>query len=261
MVESLSPHSELGWDPVNFFDSKITVFVNSFAHRWWTVDESVRFLAVNHLLKAGLLMTVFYFLWFQPSDEAGETEGVRMSEKRQIMLYTLLVCIPGLMVVRFLAADLPFRQRPIFNPALHLRTAFSFEPGGLEPWSSFPSDHMVLVIALATGMFLVNRRIGLFVYIYSFLCIALPRLYLGIHYPSDLLVGALLGWAIAYSAKWVALRSLVARGALRLSNGSSGLFYAGFFFLTFQTAYMYDPLRAGAHVAVDVLRIWLKFLH
>jgi undecaprenyl-diphosphatase len=118
-----------------------------------------------------------------------------------------------------------------------------------------------LIVALATGMYLVNRKAGLFLYIYAFLCIGLPRLYLGIHYPSDLLAGALFGWAIAYSANWVALRSLVAHAAQRLSYGSSGLFYACFFFLTFQTAYMYDPLRAGAHVAVDILRIWLHLHH
>ena len=157
-----------------------------------------------------------------------------------------LACIPGLIIVRALAFLLPFRQRPLFNPALHLRIAAGFDPPGFAPWSSFPSDHAFLFFALATGMFLVSREVGYFLYLHTILFIALLRLFLWIHYPSDLLVGALPGIGLASTANWARLRSLVTRPAGRLQEQSPGLFYGCLFFIANETAVLYIPLRSAA---------------
>jgi undecaprenyl-diphosphatase len=239
-------------------DRTILFFFNSFAHRWWSVDAFVHFLASNDVLKGCFVVAVFWFVWFESNEG---TTGAEVNEKRQILLYTILVCVPGLIVTRMLASCLPFRQRPLYNPGLHLHRAFTFDVNSLETWSSFPSDHAVLFFAIATGVFLVNRKVGVFIYLYTTLCIAMPRLFLGIHYPSDILAGGLFGSGLAYSAKWSPLRSLLTRPALRLQEVSTGLFYACFFFLTYQTADLYNTLRGGVRVALQILRAWSKFLH
>jgi undecaprenyl-diphosphatase len=222
-------------------DMRISIFVNSFANRWWVLDEIVSFVESSQLIKGGLFLTVFFFLWFQSRDETG---SVKVTVRRQILLHTLLVCIPGIIAVRALALLLPFRQKPLFNPALHLRLAAGFNQS--QPWSSFPSDHAVLFFALATGMFLVNRKLGYFLYLYTILFIALPRLFLGIHYPSDLVVGALLGMGLGSTANWASLRSLMTRPAWRLQELSPGLFYGCLFFISEETADLYLPLWAAA---------------
>ncbi len=236
-------------------DTRIAQFINSFAHHWWTLDTFVCFLASNHLFKGVLVMAVFCFLWFQASNAASMFQR---TEKRGILLYSLLICIPGLFSARWLAGVLPFRQRPLFSPSLHMIRAYGFDSDALEPWSSFPSDHAVLFFALATGVWLVNKKAGLFLYVYTIVCIALPRIFLGIHYPTDLLAGALLGIALGYSAKFHAMRSVVARSASRLQGLSPGLFYACWFFLVCQTAVLYGPLRGGVQVAREMLHTWLK---
>jgi len=239
-------------------DMRISIFINSFANRSWVLDEIVSFMQSSQIIKGVLFLTIFFVLWFQSKNEVND---VKVTEKRQILLYTLLVCIPGLIIIRALAFLLPFRQRPLFNPALHLRLAAGFKQTGFAPWSSFPSDHAFLFFALATGMFLVNRKVGYFLYLYTILFIALPRLFLGIHYPSDLLVGALLGIGLASTANWTGLRSLMTRPAWRLKEQSPGLFYGCLFFISHETAVLYDPLRAaalGAWKLIQLLQILVR---
>ncbi|MFI5806631.1 phosphatase PAP2 family protein [Streptomyces sp. NPDC051561] len=61
---------------------------------------------------------------------------------------------------------------------------------------SFVSDHATLAMALAVGIFMANRKLGL-------LGIALAvvagvcRVYMGVHYPSDVVGGFALGTAVA----------------------------------------------------------------
>jgi undecaprenyl-diphosphatase len=243
---------------VDSLDRTIVVFINGFAHRSWTFDAFVRFLASDDLLKGMVVISVFYFVWFQFEEKPTELE---LTPKRQILIHTILVCMPGLLVTRLLAHFLPFRLRPLYNPDLHLRRAFTLDTNTLESWSSFPSDHAVLFFALATGVLLVHRKAGVCLYLYTTFFIALPRLFLGVHYPSDLLAGGLFGVALASSAKWPAFRSLLTRPALRLQERSPGIFYACFFFLTVQTAELYGSLRAAIGLSLRILLAWSNSLH
>lgn len=207
-------------------DRAVLLFINSFARRSWSLDVFVHFLASNHLLKGCVFMSAFYFAWFQCN---AHTTAAELNEKRRILLSALLICIPGLIVTRLMAATLPFRRRPLYDSALHLHRAFTFDSNTLETWSSFPSDHAVLFFALSMGVLLVSRKLGLFLFAYSIFFVCLPRVFLGIHYPSDILAGALLGCTLGYTASWPALRGFITRPALRLQEASPGLFYVFFF--------------------------------
>jgi undecaprenyl-diphosphatase len=228
----------------------MVIFLNSFAHRSWIFDRIVLFLAMNPLVEGTLAIAVFYFVWFHSDDTTNNVEG---SGKHQALLYSLIICIPAVLMSRALAWGLPYRMRPMRNPDLAIRMAYGFNPGIILNWSSFPSDHAVLFFTLATGVFLVHRKAGLLLYAHAVLIDSLPRLYLGIHYASDLLAGALLGCGIGYSAKWFGLQSTLTRPALRLQRYSAGIFYACFFYLTSETANLYEHLRTAAVGAWQVL--------
>lgn len=67
---------------------------------------------------------------------------------------------------------------------------------------SFPSDHAVMAGAVATGLWLVSRRLGV-VAAFAALLMAFVRVYVGAHYPHDVLAGlafgvavTLVGWAL-----------------------------------------------------------------
>jgi undecaprenyl-diphosphatase len=224
-------------------DDELAIWFNLMAGRSWALDRVVVSVSENVLAKGLPAMAAFFYAWFEDGQDTG---GSELTEKRQTLLYTIMICIPALILARALAWGLPYRPRPIADPRLHLHLAYTFDPGVLFHWSSFPSDHMILFMTLATGVVAVSVRAGIFLYLQAVLVIALPRLYLGIHYPSDLIAGALIGCAIGLLAHRVAFRGLVIGPGVRLHHYSPGLFYAALFYLGLETALLYDHFRMGA---------------
>lgn len=62
---------------------------------------------------------------------------------------------------------------------------------------SFPSGHSMVGFAGAASLWLTNRKLGAAAYILAAI-IAFSRLYLFVHWPSDVLFGSLIGIGIAY---------------------------------------------------------------
>jgi undecaprenyl-diphosphatase len=65
-----------------------------------------------------------------------------------------------------------------------------------SPDPSFPSDHAAAAFAIAFAVLAFSRRGGALFGVAATL-IALSRIALGLHYPSDVLAGMLVGWAAA----------------------------------------------------------------
>lgn len=62
-----------------------------------------------------------------------------------------------------------------------------------QPWtSSFPSGHATIAFATATVLGATIPQLRPYVYLVAAL-IAVSRLYMGVHYPSDVVAGAILG--------------------------------------------------------------------
>lgn len=99
-------------------------------------------------------------------------------------------------------------ENPI-NPLI--QTVNGYAPGSY----SFPSCHAANTFALATFLSLefCNRRMTIFIYLWAAI-VSISRLYLGVHYPSDLLGGALIGSAIAIIIYFICSRIKFGRKAL-----------------------------------------------
>lgn len=58
--------------------------------------------------------------------------------------------------------------------------------------ASFPSGHASFFFALSTIVYFYNKKAGILFYIASFF-IVIGRIFVGIHWPLDILAGAILG--------------------------------------------------------------------
>ena len=79
--------------------------------------------------------------------------------------------------------------------------------------SSFPSTHSAWAFGAATAIFMQHRKLGAAAYAVAAL-IAFSRLYMFLHFPTDVLFGTALGIALGVLAHWItkALWKRFARG-------------------------------------------------
>jgi undecaprenyl-diphosphatase len=222
---------------VTSLDHAILEALNDFAGRSWAFDEALGALATYNLIKGGLVMALVWWAWFRSAQD-------RRAGDRRHLIATLIGCLAALGVGRLLVVVLPFRVRPLHDSDLHLVVPFGLDDSLLAKASSFPSDHAVLFFGLATGLFLLSRRVGTVVALYTFVVIGLPRMYLGFHYFSDIVAGAAIGAGIC----WLANRFLAgSRGVQWLERWSSAqpmYFYPLLFLVTYQIAELFDSSRA-----------------
>jgi undecaprenyl-diphosphatase len=112
----------------------------------------------------------------------------------------------GLLVAHFLAEAVD-RARPfVAHPgAVHMFTQHSADPG-------FPSDHTTAAFAIGVALVLRHRVWGLVVLVAAAI-LAVGRVAMGIHYPTDVLAGAVLGTAAALLLHAPPLRRAIDRVA------------------------------------------------
>ncbi|KAA1000964.1 phosphatase PAP2 family protein [Paraburkholderia panacisoli] len=204
--------------------------------------------AVSNLytFKGLVLIPVLWWLWCR-ADE-------RREWTRQIVIATILSGILALFIGRVLADFLPFRARPINTPELHQHFASILHQESVLPtWSSFPSDHAMLWMSVAVGIFIISRRVGVLALLYTAIFICVPRAYLGIHYPTDLLAGALIGIVITYGMTRDSIRNLYAPTVLRWMERYPGLSAMLAFVLCLELVTQFDELRQFASSVYKIL--------
>lgn len=79
------------------------------------------------------------------------------------------------------------------------------------PDTSFPSDHATLAFAVAATLWHLDRRWGIGLLLFGIL-IGVARVYIGAHYPSDILGGAVLGAVVALAVVVLSRRPAPRRG-------------------------------------------------
>src|SRR5215470_18984395 len=192
---------------MNQFDVAIVSFLNSFARRSHAFDTLMSVVESNYLIKGSVVTALLWWVWFQADDQQDERRGAVLSG--------VIACIAAIVAGRTLALTLPFRERPLRNLAFQFRTPYGVDEHTLIHWSSFPSDHAPLFFALATSIFFVSRRAGILAYVHALFVVCFTRIYLGFHYPTDILAGALLGIGIASLLNTTTIRKTIAKPGLR----------------------------------------------
>jgi len=234
---------------INPFDLAIIHYVNGFAGRSRAFDALIHGFANNYLLKGAPLMAMLYWAWFRK-----EKPAAAKNETRARVLAICAASVLAPLLARVIAAVTPFRVRPMNEPALHFALPHFMSEGTakIAAWSSFPSDNVALLFALVAGVFALSRRLGFVALVIGTLG-AFARVYSGMHYPTDVLAGAVLGAASFVLVDRTRLKPLIARPALMLLEKNPGLFYAFFFLATDQIAHvLWESFVIVAYIATGV---------
>lgn len=216
-------------------DHGILTAINSFAGDHVGLDRMVRLISDNYLLKGIVTGLLFWGLWFAP--------GPAQPKRREQLSAMLLIACTAIFVGRLLALMLPFRPRPMHTPGLNYDLPIGMSPTALSEWSSFPSDHAVLYAAIAAGFFMINRTVGIVAFIHAILVIMLPRAFLGLHFPSDLLAGTIIGIGMSVLLMRPVTAVISRLGILEIERRWPQVFYPAVFLVTFQVASMFDSAR------------------
>ncbi|HET7341254.1 MAG TPA: phosphatase PAP2 family protein, partial [Methylomirabilota bacterium] len=228
---------------MNWLDQWLVLSVNRhLADRWPTLDALLGVVADSELLKGGLFVALFWYLWFRARP--------RQNDTRAHVLATLAGAFAAVLVARSLALLLPFRLRPYGALGPGFLIPGGFPPDAIERWSSFPSDHAALFFGFATGIAGLARGLGLGAALYAALVIAWPRFYLGLHWASDLAAGALIGVAVVQLAVTAAPVRRACRTLLALGERRPGPFYALLSLVMFEVGTVFDSVRAFGRLAL-----------
>lgn len=241
----------MDYQALKHFDVFIIHGLNSLIGRSVPFDRSVAFLLGNPLF-AALLMAVFWACWFRPADTA------TMQLRREHLLATLWAGIASIVISRAFALGLPFRLRPRFDPTIDFLVSDVPNYTTLMDWSAFPSDHAAMFFAISIGLGFVSWRLSLMATLYVAFVICFPRVYFGYHYPTDILVGMMIGALCAYGFNLAAARRWFAAPVLKWGHSSPQLFHMVLFLLTFQFATMFNTLRDLASITYHFVGKLLK---
>jgi undecaprenyl-diphosphatase len=234
---------------MNIFDSSVISFLNSFAHQSQLVDRTIAFIGSFALLKGGVPAAMLWWAWFKNENAT--------AQNRRHLLATIAACIMALAMAQVLEHTLPFRPLPILNPEVNFTLPYGVDIPDKGQWSSFPSDHAVLFFTLAAGFFFVSKVMGLFSLVFCFFMIFLVRIYIGHHYPSDVIGGAALGMSICWAFNRPSLIMRAADHVLQLAERYPNWFYTLFFLATYQITVVFNDLRSLIKVSVKFIRLLL----
>ncbi|MEI6345799.1 MAG: phosphatase PAP2 family protein [bacterium] len=172
------------YDFLHSFDLSVFGFLHGLAGQSGWVDGVIVFLGEYLAYVAVLAMLVAAF------------RAYRAGKLSEVLVYAT-AAVSGLLARVVVAGGIRYfyhRPRPFAALNLpHLLTETSY---------AFPSGHAIFFFALAAGVFATNKRLGTWLYVAAIL-IGIGRIAAGVHYPSDILGGAVLGIFIGYVGVWV----------------------------------------------------------
>jgi undecaprenyl-diphosphatase len=231
------------------FDSSVFHWINQFAGHSHAFDAVMVLFSESHFLKGGAVMAMFWYLWFRGKEDH--------DLRREVLLVNLLSCIVVIIAARTLATFLPFRERPLQTSDLGFRLPLTMNSNTLIHWSSFPSDHAAMFFASATGLWFVDRRWGVLAGVYVLFVICLPRIYVGLHYPTDILAGAILGAGIAALAEVIIGRHWRGQWFTFWWSRRRPVLYALLFLLCYQIATLFDDIRLISGLLMSLCGRWV----
>lgn len=167
-------------------DTQLFYLFNNLAGQSPFFDEVVVFFAswFPYILVAMFLVLVWFSVYAK-------------KEKLEILAVTFISALIARVGVTELIRYFFPRERPFM--------ALDISPLFTDTAWSFPSGHVTFFFAMATVIYLYNKRWGMWFFIAT-IFITISRVIAGVHYPSDIVGGAIIAVFVGYFTYFFARR-------------------------------------------------------
>ncbi len=206
------------------------------------LDRALAWITTYYLFSGVLFLALVWACWFARADGAA---------RGRLLIGTLAACLSA-MVGRLLQLTLPSHPRPLHDAAIGVALPHAVDASALNHWNSFPSDHAAVQFGLACAIYRAWPALGRLAFAWAVLLNG-ARIYLGVHFPSDILGGAALGLCFVLAAEGEAGR----RAGCLLQDWAGrapAAFYGLAFVLSYQIATLFDEARTAAAATLALLR-------
>lgn len=168
-------------------DKIVFTWINSGAGNITAFDSVMKWLASDYLVPTSLCL-ILLAMWFA---------GISQAERQRYQV-GVLVALSSLVVasgIVMFANSFYFRDRPFVDMDVML---LFYKPTD----SSFPANSAAISFALAASIWAVNHRVGWVMFAISGLY-GFARIFSGVHYPLDIISGAVIGIGVAGVMHWL----------------------------------------------------------
>lgn len=169
-------------------DIQIFNYINELAGRWAVLDVVGVFCATYliYILIGGTVVLAFF-----PAE--------RVRHWRRIGRIALAAAVGSYGIFKIIFPFFFHRARP-FAVLDGVTQLIASNP--LEVYRSFPSGHALAAFAIAYTVWLYDKKPGRW-FLAGAVLVSIARVFVGVHWPSDVLAGAALGILGAYAARRV----------------------------------------------------------
>jgi len=163
-------------------DEFVFLWINGFVGRIPIIDAAMKWIVSDYLIPVSISLTLVG-LWFAGKDRAAR-------EKHQLCLFMAILSLAltnwSVMIINGIYS----RTRPF---DAHEVSMLFYKP--VDP--SFPANTAAAMFAISSTVWGINRRVGTALLLTSSIY-GFARVYAGVHYPLDILGGAIIGIIIGF---------------------------------------------------------------
>ena len=237
--------------PHQNWDISTILFFNKFCGKSQFLDTfALVFLSVD-ALRTAILVALIFGIW----EYANFKNDTNLKTRVIFILFSIVVTL-GIIEIMNAVIESP---RPIVmyeslikSPIVTDDTKLLWNDGWVRnpKHGSFPSDTVALLATMAFGIFLWNRFLGISAIIFVLIFGVLPRLYFGLHYPSDMLFGMLISLVSTLAVEKFILFKVLAKKIINIQEKYPYLFGVLWFYMFYIIAEKFILLRK--------LPIWIR---
>ncbi|HDR7567902.1 undecaprenyl-diphosphatase [Bacillus mycoides] len=155
--------------------------INNLGKQYSSLNSTMVFLAEYMVYFLGLIIIAYWFT---------------QSKKNKMMIIQAIVAFVIAEIIGKLAGNLHLNYQPFaVLPNVNKLVDHAVD-------NSFPSDHTILFFSICFSFWLVRKKSRWLWLVLAF-CVAISRIWVGVHYPFDVITGALIGIISALFSYWL----------------------------------------------------------